>query len=86
MEVAYSADAQEHIQYWKKTSDKKVLNRISSLIASIEQTPFSGIGKPEPLKNDLRGYWSRRINKEHRLIYRVTGDNKIVIISLRFHY
>ena len=59
MEIIYAPAAQEDIQFWKKSGDKKVLNRITALIQSIEDTPFSGIGKPEPLKYDLHGCWSR---------------------------
>ena len=85
MEIIYSPEAQEDIKAWKRSGDKNIMNRISSLISSIEETPFSGIGKPEALKYDLIGCWSRRITKEHRLVYRVS-TNKIEIISLRFHY
>jgi len=62
------------------------MNRISLLIKSIEENPFDGIGKPEALKYNLTGCWSRRITKEHRLVYRMMRDNKIEVISLRFHY
>ena len=86
MEIIYSSKAREDIQYWKKSGDKKTMSRISILIKSIEQDPFIGIGKPEALKHELNGCWSRRITKEHRVVYRVTGDKKIEIISLRFHY
>jgi toxin YoeB len=71
-------------QYWIET-DKKMLKRINQLISAIERTPYEGIGKPEPLKANLQGYWSRRINTEHRLIYAVEKD-QIVFISFRFHY
>ncbi|MBT3384589.1 MAG: Txe/YoeB family addiction module toxin [Prolixibacteraceae bacterium] len=70
--------------YWQKT-DKKVHHKINELIKSCDRTPFSGIGKPEPLKGNLFGYWSRRINKEHRLIYKVKNEI-ITIIQCRFHY
>ena len=70
--------------YWQK-SDKKNHQRINELIKICDRTPFSGIGKPEPLKGNLSGFWSRRINKEHRLIYKV--ENEIItIIQCRFHY
>ena len=70
--------------HWQK-SDKKIHQKINELIKSCDRTPFSGIGKPEPLKGNLSGYWSRRINKEHRLVYKV--ENEIItIIQCRFHY
>ena len=64
--------------HWQKT-DKKILVRINELIKSCERTPFSGIGKPEPLRNNLKGYWSRRIDKTHRLVYKI--ENDIITIS-----
>jgi len=86
VEIIYAPKAEEDIQFWKKSGDAKTMKRITSLINSIEQNPFSGIGKPESLKYDLSGCWSRRITKEHRLVYRIVGNKKIEIISLRFHY
>ena len=80
MEVIYSVEAQEDIRFWKKAGDKKIMSRISSLIKSIEQDPFIGIGKPEALKYELSGCWSRRITQEHRIVYRIAGNNKIEII------
>ena len=82
----YSPEALDDIQYWKKSGDRNIMSKISALVSSIEKTPFSGIGKPEALKYDLAGCWSRRISKEHRLVYRVLGNKLIEIISLRFHY
>ena len=70
--------------YWQST-DKKILKRINALIKEIQRTPFEGTGKPEPLKHGLAGYWSRRINDEHRLVYKVEGD-AILIAQLRYHY
>ena len=70
---------------WFQETDKKLLKRINTLIKEIMRNPFEGIGKPEPLKANLSGYWSRRINTEHRLVYEVLEDN-IVIIACRFHY
>lgn len=70
---------------WFQQNDRKLLQRINQLIQESTRTPFSGTGKPEPLKANLAGYWSRRINSEHRLVYRV-ADDKIVVISCRFHY
>jgi toxin YoeB len=70
--------------YWQKT-DKKILRRINTLIKEIKRNPFEGIGKPEPLKHALSGYWSRRINDEHRIVYKASADN-ILIAQLRYHY
>ena len=70
---------------WFQQSDKKLLKKINTLIKDIQRNPFDGIGKPEPLKANLSGYWSRRINSEHRLVYQIIQDN-IVIVACRFHY
>jgi toxin YoeB len=86
VEIIYSPEAQEDIAYWKKSGTKKIMDRISSLITAIEQDPYRGIGKPEPLKHLLSGCWSRRINKEHRLVYRTIDKKKVEVISMRFHY
>jgi toxin YoeB len=67
------------------TIDKKIYQRIVDLLKDILRQPFSGIGKPEPLKHELKGYWSRRINDEHRLVYRVS-DEAVTIISCKYHY
>lgn len=77
-------EAWENYLYWQQT-DKKVLKRINTLIKDIERTSFTGIGKPEPLKGDLSGFWSRRIDDTHRLVYRVRGDT-IEIVSCKGHY
>jgi toxin YoeB len=69
---------------WFQKNDRKLLKRINLLIKDITRTPFEGIGKPEPLKANLSGYWSRRINSEHRLIYEITQD-ELKIIACRFH-
>jgi len=74
--------------YWQK-NDRNVLDRINSLLKECQRTPFTGTGKPEPLKGDLKGWWSRRITLEDRLVYRVTGkgsDQQIEIAQCRFHY
>ena len=86
MEIDYSARAQQDITFWKRSGDSKAMACISSLIQSIETDPYTGIGKPEALKYELAGLWSRRITKEHRVVYRVLNDNIIEIVSLRFHY
>ena len=70
--------------YWQKT-DKKIVHKINDLLQDIARTPYSGIGKPEALKHRYKGYWSRRIDNEHRLIYQVKGD-EIYIIKCRFYY
>ena len=71
--------------YWWATQDRKIHARITELIRDIDRQPFSGLGKPEPLKHELRGLWSRRITEEHRLVYKVT-DTEIVVVSSRFRY
>ena len=84
MNVNFDPEAWDDYLYWQKT-DKSRLRKINSLIKECQRTPFTGTGKPEPLKNDLSGYWSRRIDKEHRLVYRAE-DNSLIIIQCRFHY
>lgn len=69
MEVSYTFQAREDLAYWKKTNNQVVLKKIRQLIEAIVENPFDGIGKPEPLKHNLSGSWSRRINREHRLVY-----------------
>lgn len=85
MEVIFSPQALEDLAYWKKSGNKVIQKRIEQLIESIQETPFEGIGKPERLKHNYSGKWSRRINHEHRLIYRLEGQ-VIVMIALRYHY
>jgi len=82
--LIFSDHAWEDYLHWQKT-DKKMVKRINSLIKEIQRSPFDGIGKPEPLKHALSGYWSRRINDEHRIIYKVDSDS-VYIAQLRFHY
>jgi toxin YoeB len=82
--VLFTDIAWEDYQYWLVT-DKAMLKRINRLIEECRRTPFEGIGKPEALKHQLSGYWSRRINEEHRLVYAVE-DEKLVIIAARHHY
>ena len=84
MKLIFSDNAWEDYLYWQKT-DKKILRRINNLIKEIKRNPFEGIGKPEPLKHALSGYWSRRINDEHRIVYKASGDS-ILIAQLRYHY
>jgi toxin YoeB len=70
---------------WLQENDKKLLKRVNLLVKDILRNPFDGIGKPEPLKANLSGYWSRRIDSEHRLVYSVSTE-EVIIISCRFHY
>ena len=74
------------MDYWVKSGNKTILNKILLLVKSIVEEPYNGIGKPEPLKHNLSGCWSRRIDKEHRLVYEVDDDTKITILSLKGHY
>lgn len=84
MNLIFSSKAWENYLYWQKT-DKAMPKRINVLIKAIQQNPFEGIGKPEPLKHSLSGYWSRRINGEQRMVYKV-ADNDLYIALLRYHY
>jgi toxin YoeB len=85
MEVVFSPLALKHVEYWKKTNNLKTQSRISELIKAITIDPYKGIGKPEPLKHQLAGKWSRRIDKENRIIYNI--ENKTLsIYSLKGHY
>ena len=84
MKLIFSETAWDDYQYWIKT-DKKTLKRVNFLIQEIQRSPFSGIGKPEMLKHSLSGYWSRRINDEHRIVYTIEGDS-VFIAQARYHY
>ena len=84
MNTDFSEQAIADISYWNKTDPKKI-DKIERLLDAIEAHPFEGIGKPEALKHDLQGYWSRRIDREHRLVYKVEGDT-IFVASCRYHY
>jgi toxin YoeB len=84
MKLVFSEHAWEDYLYWQRT-DKKILARINELIKDIQRNKYEGVGKPEPLRHNLSGYWSRRITSEHRMVYRVEGD-KILIAQLRYHY
>jgi len=81
--IIFHKNGWEDYLIWFK-EDKKIFTKINDLIENISQTPFKGLWKPEPLKNDLSGYWSRRVDDKHRLIYKVDGDN-IYVISCRYH-
>ncbi|MBV0912815.1 Txe/YoeB family addiction module toxin [Anianabacter salinae] len=84
MNVTFTAEAWEQFLYWQG-QDQKLAQRIVALIKECQRHPFEGTGKPEPLRASLAGYWSRRIDREHRLVYRVTPD-ALQIIQCRFHY
>jgi toxin YoeB len=84
MNVNWTSAAWNDYLYWQ-TADKEKLKRINLLIRDTLRNPFEGVGKPEPLKHDLKGFWSRRIDREHRLIYS-HEDQQLNIISCRFHY
>ena len=82
--INFDPGAREDFLFWL-SSDRKTARRITRLIAEIQRDPFTGIGKPEPLKGELSGYWSRRIDDEHRLIYRA-DSSEIKILKARYHY
>ena len=82
--VKFELEAFQQYNDWA-TSDIRVFHKIAKLIVEIQKNPFSGTGKPEPLKHEFKGYWSRRITDEHRLIYKVT-DIDIIIVSCKYHY
>ena len=88
MQTAFTDNAWEDYLYWQ-TNDADTLEKINHLIKEIKREPFKGTGKPEPLKGNLAGYWSRRITGEHRLVYRISGtkpNQALTIIQARFHY
>ena len=84
MKIVFSSQAWEDYLHWQQ-KDRKLLKRINDLIKEIVRTPFEGTGKPEPLRHALGGYWSRRINDEHRLVYKVEGD-AVLIAQARYLY
>lgn len=84
MKLLWAQEAWEDYLYWQQT-DKSTLKKINSLIKEIMRTPFEGSGKPEPLKHNLAGFWSRRITQEHRLVYAI-ADDEVQIASCRYHY
>lgn len=87
MEIIFSKQALKDRDYWKKTGNKAIMNRITALLQDIKNHPYTGIRKPEPLKYDLSGKWSRRINSEHRIVYSVDEEKiEVHILSMRYHY
>lgn len=85
MQIIFEPDAKEDLDFFVKSGNKAILKKITQLIEAITLNPFEGIGKPEPLKYELTGTWSRRINHEHRIVYEVF-DEEIIVHSLRGHY
>lgn len=89
MNIEFTENGWEDFVYWIET-DNAIVEKIKELLPDIRKTPFQGIGKPEPLKHSLKGYWSRRITGEHRLVYKVDGkksvDQKCYVLQCRFHY
>jgi toxin YoeB len=84
VKLVFADEAWQDYLYWQK-QDKRMLEKINHLIREIQRQPYSGIGKPEPLKHALSGFWSRRINDEHRIVYRIEGE-QLLIAQLRYHY
>lgn len=88
MKILFAKESLKDYRYWE-ANDKKIFERINRLIRGIKDSPFKGLGKPEPLKQNLSGYWSRRITHEHRLVYKISGkgENKsMIIIQCKYHY
>lgn len=85
MQIELTPLAKSHLLFWRETGNKPILRKIEQIVASIIEDPYKGIGKPEPLKHQLAGKWSRRINKEHRLIYAVS-EHTLFIFSMKGHY
>ena len=84
MRIIFLSPGWDDYLYWQQT-DRKILKKINTLIREIERTPFKGSGKPEPLKHNLAGWWSRRINLEHRIVYKVK-DDAVIVLQCRYHY
>ena len=88
MTFLFTTEAKKHYEHWRRT-DPKAYARINALLSAIRENPFGGVGKPEPLRGQLRGFWSRRITREHRLVYRDpggTGEQLCEVIQCKFHY
>jgi len=87
LEVVFTKRALKERQFWKKSGNRTVQKRISGLLNAILDNPYTGIGKPEALRENLSGYWSRRITQEHRMVYKIDEKkDMLVIVSIRFHY
>lgn len=85
MNVAFTETAWGHYVGWQR-DDKAVIERINLLISDARRDPYDGLGKPEKLRDDLSGYWSRRITEEHRMVYTVTAEGDLLIVMLKYHY
>jgi toxin YoeB len=88
MKLVWTVNAWEDYEFWQRT-DPRMVEKINELIRNSKRTPFAGLGKPEPLKGDLTGFWSRRITGDHRLVYRVAGsgeEQRMEILQCRYHY
>jgi toxin YoeB len=88
MKITFSSKAFDHYLHWQQ-EDPKIASRLNELLIATMRQPFTGIGKPEPLRNELSGFWSRRITQEHRLVYRVIGSGDaqtLEVAACRFHY
>ena len=87
MEIIFLGQAEKDREYWKKSGNKAIMNKITALLKDIAEHPYTGIGKPEPLKYELAGYWSRRINSEHRIVYSVDEEVvRVYVLSMRYYY
>ena len=87
MEIIFLGQAEKDREYWKKSGNKAIMNKITALVKDIAEHPYTGIGKPEPLKYELAGYWSRRINSEHRIVYSVDEEVvRVYVLSIRYYY
>lgn len=87
MEIIFLGQAEKDKEYWKKSGNKAIMNKITALLKDIAEHPYTGIGKPEPLKYELAGYWSRRINSEHRIVYSVDEEVvRVYVLSIRYYY
>ena len=87
MEISFLGQAEKDREYWKKSGNKAIMNKITALLKDIAEHPYTGIGKPEPLKYELAGYWSRRINSEHRIVYSVDEEVvRVYVLSIRYYY
>lgn len=87
MEIIILPEARADLEYWKKSGDKRAISRITQLVNSIISDYKTGVGHPEPLKGNLEGFWSRRINKKNRIVYKpIEEEDRVLILSLRGHY
>ena len=87
MEIIFLGQAEKDREYWKKSGNKAIMNKITALLKDIAEHPYTGIGKPEPLKYEMAGYWSRRINSEHRIVYSVDEEVvRVYVLSIRYYY